>query len=411
MAVATMSSGPLSVRCRMPVRPALRVGQRGAVARAPFPRRARTHAPPTVCAAASKPPSYATASTELEALSRVTCVVADSVLSDLEGGAKPKAATVNSSFILGVMKSTYGQAQFKNCLAGAAAYDKSKSLQGIDRTACQIDKAMTNIGSVLADRVEGRVSTEVDPRVAYDTDAIIARTRALKAMYDEVKVPASKVLYAIPCTWEGIQAAKKLEADGIQCHMVHCFSFVQAVAAAQAGASVIQVNVGRIDDWYKKNPGFIRDPTGPRQDAGLVSDVDPGVVLMKKIYMYSKKYHPGSQLMASGLRSKAQALNLAGLEYMVVSPPVLESLENSSTLSGFNDGLRADVSGDDILISLSPEMAKAANIPKLDTVTQPEFIDGLGYLGFDLLKTALEGASSNIERCEPFFQSSVGGQE
>jgi len=273
-------------------------------------------------ASASTPPSHAPAATELESLSNVTCVVTDSVLSELEGGATPQAATVNSAFILGVMKSTYGQAQFKNCLAGAQAYDKSKELEGSARLACQLDKAMTNIGSILAGRVEGRVSTEVDPRIANDTDAIIARVKSLKAMYDEDKVSPSKVLYAIPCTWEGIQAAKHLEGLGIQCHMVHCYSLVQAVAAAQAGASVIQMNIGRVVDWYKKNPGFIKDPTGPRQDAGLVSDVDPGVLLMKKLYMYLKKFHPSTQLMASGIRSKSQALALAGLEYIVVSPPV-----------------------------------------------------------------------------------------
>jgi len=364
-----------------------------------------------VCSA-DAPPSYAPPSTELEALERITGIVSDSMLSEFEEGAKPKAATVNSAFVLGICSSTYGNAELKNAINGAIAYDACKDLEGKARYDCQLERALVNIGSIMAKRVEGRVSTEIDPRLANDTEAIVAQAKNLQASFKEAKVPSDKVLYTIPSTWEGIQAAKQLESLGIQCHMVHCYSYVQAVAAAQAGASVIQINVGRIDDWYLKNPNFIRDPSGPRQDAGLVSDVDPGVKLMIKVYNYVKKFHPDVQLMASGVRSKTQALALAGLDYIVVSPQVIKALEAAPTLSGFNDGLHAGTdSADDIEVVLSPRNARSNDILKAQEVLQPEFVDELGYLGFDLLKTSLAGATSNAERCEPFFQSSAGGQE
>ena len=121
---------------------------------------------------------------------------------------------------------------------------------------------------------------------------------------------------------------------------------------------------------------------GPRQDSGLVSDVDPGVRLMIKVYNYVKKFHPDVQLMASGVRSKAQALALAGLDYIVVSPQVVKALEAAPTLSGFNDGLHAGgSSSDEIEVVLSPRNARNNDILKAQEVAQPEFVEELGYLG------------------------------
>jgi len=333
------------------------------------------------------------------------------MLNELSGGSKPKAATVTPSFILGVLKSTYGQEQFKSAVAGAVAYDKCKAYEGDQRVNCQLDKAMVNVGSILAAKVEGRVSTEVDPRISNDTDAIVKRVESLQTLYTENKVPADKLLYAIPGTWEGIQAVKQLEAKGTQCHVVHVYSLVQAVAAAQAKASVIQVNVGRVDDWYKKHPGFIRDPTGPREDSGLVSDVDPGVCLMAKIYDHVKAANPASQVMATGIRTKKQALALAGIDYIVTSSQVVDTLAAAATLSGFNDGLHGGDSAQDIEVQLSVESAKAATLSLTESITQAIFVDELGYMGFDLLKAGVEGAASNIERCGPFFSGLAGGQE
>jgi len=363
------------------------------------------------CSAAPTPPSHAPAGSELKSLSALTCVVPDSMLSELEGGGKPKAATVNASFILGVLKSPYGQAEFKSAVAGALAYEKCRIEVKDQRIACQLDKALVNVGSILAGTVEGRVSTEVDPRLSNEKDAIVNRVHILREMYKENKTSLSKVLFTIPATWDGLQAVKQLESEGIECHVTHCYSFIQAVAAAQAGASVIQMNIGRIDDWYKTHPGFIRDPTGPREDAGYKSSVDPGVKLMAKVYNYVKSNHPKTQLMASGIREKAQAIQLAGLDYMVISPQLMKVLQETSTLSGFNDGMHGDATTDSIPVMLSPETAAEKAVKKLGDVSQTDFVDELGYLGFDLLKAGVGSAVSNILRCEPFFMTQVGGQE
>ncbi len=148
--------------------------------------------------------------------------------------------------------------QLQLAIERALTYEKCLlELEDMAKRACQYDKALANVGALFSQQVDGRVSTEVDPDVAYDTDAIITRAKHLMTLYEELGIKRNRVIMRIPATWEGIQAAGKLEAQGINTHLVLVYSFVQGAAAAQAGVSVIQPNVGRIYDWYCRHPGVV----------------------------------------------------------------------------------------------------------------------------------------------------------
>jgi transaldolase len=187
------------------------------------------------------------------------------------------------------------------------------------------------------------------------------------------------------------------------------YSFVQAVAAAQAGVSVIQPNIGRIEDWYNQHPGFIRDPMGPRQDVGglFKSDINPGVQLVQRMYNYVKKYHPKSVVMASGIRRKEDALALAGIDYLVLSGRVVEQLDRTPTLQGYNDGLHSTEEDDEgVPRLLSPETAQQATFRNDETqeMTQQLFEDGLKMAGLQLLDQSIKGLVGNVNGIEPYFR-------
>ncbi|KAK9916495.1 hypothetical protein WJX75_003327 [Coccomyxa subellipsoidea] len=304
--------------------------------------------------------------------------------------------------------------EYKIAIENAINYDVCQAETGAAKLACEIDKATVNIGALFSRQVEGRVSTEVDPRLAYDTEAIMTRAQGLLKKYEQMGISKSRILLRIPGTFEGIQAAKQLEAQGIQTHIILVYSFVQATAAAQAGVSVIQPNIGRVDDWFHKYPGVIRDPKGPREDSGFLSDVNPGVRMAARMYNYCQKYHPKTKVMVSGLRKAKDALALAGVDYLVVGPKVLATLSETPTLQGYNDGLTT-LPGDDEYYSprLSPEAAKEAEFEDFETgeVNKQLFEEGLGLVGVSLLKQGVQGLVDDIERLEPFFQNLSVGQE
>lgn len=343
---------------------------------------------------------------ELEALSAITLVVPDSVLMASEKDIPRKAATVSAGVLGGILNNPAGLQEYKTAIERARVYDKCAMATGEARLACQLDKALVNVGSLFLERVEGdgRVSTEVDPRLAYNTEALLKRSRNIVAEYAVLGVPLNRFLLRIPATWEGIQAAKQLEAEGVATHLVLVYSFVQAAAAAQAGVSVIQPNVGRIGDYYIKNPGAIRDHKGPREDSGFGSRTNPGIALVERIYSYVERYYSGSAVMATGIRHKSEALQLAGIHYMTVSPTVWDQLQESPTLQGYNDGLSAGSGLDDGLERrLSPKAAAETLFSKreLETVTAESFAADLGELGLQLLHQGLKGLQESADRLEP----------
>lgn len=204
----------------------------------------------------------------------------------------------------------------------------------------RVDRALANVAAIMKDNVTGRVSVEVDPRLANDSDALTHRGQQLAELCVEAGAPKDRIVLRIPATWEGIQAAAALEAQNIATHLISTFSFVQTAAAAQVGTSVVQINVGRISDWYDRNPGVLRDPHGPREGRAMMmagygtASPNPGVLLVEKAWSYCKNHHSKTKIMASGLRSKEEALALAGCDFLVMGPRVLESLGSASTLSG-----------------------------------------------------------------------------
>lgn len=319
------------------------------------------------------------------------------------------------------MANPTGSGRFKFAIEQARYYGKDATPAGGDRMALQVDKALANVGALMLEGVAGRVSAEVDPRLAGDTSALIERGRQMVRMFAENGVPKDRILLRMPATWEAIQAAKTLEAEGVQCHLVCIFSFVQAVAAAQAGASVLQINIGRLADWYNRNPGVLRDRNAPLEAnvmarAGYgAAPPNPGLLLVEKVYAYLHTAHPKTKIMASGLRSKQEALQLAGCDYIVVGPRVLESLKSSATLEGYNDGLRSVADAEDagVRARLSSAFAAAYELSPVETgvVDAASFKEDLGMAGRELLDDSLRRLVDDANRLEPLFLNQAGGQE
>ncbi|DBA67125.1 TPA: hypothetical protein ACH3X2_001449 [Trebouxia sp. C0005] len=355
-----------------------------------------------------KPPSSSTAATELEALSQWSTIIPDTVLMQKIEELELQAATVSSTVLAGMMGNPRVAREYQMAIEHGIQYDKCQT--DSHKLACILDKALANVGAIFAEQVEGRVSTEVDPRAAYDTDKMLSRAHNLIENYKENGISSDRILIRLPATWQGIQAAKQLEQEGVAAHVTLIYSFVQAQAAAQAGVSVIQPNVGRIMDWYKKHPGYIKNQRGPRSDGGSLFDNDnPGVQLAERIYNYCAKYHPKTKVMVAGFRSKADALALAGVDYLVLNERIVDSLDKASTLQGYNDGFRADEKDDESGVpqQLSSDSAQQVEFSSSETVevTRQLFEEGLGMAGLELLDTGIKSLVEDVNRLEPIFSN------
>jgi transaldolase len=187
-----------------------------------------------------------------------------------------------------------------------------------------MDKLGVAFGLEILKIVPNRVSTEVDARLSFDTAASIKKARSLIAMYEAAGIPRERVLIKLASTWEGIQAARELKADGIRCNLTLLFSFAQAVACAEAGVQLISPFVGRILDWYKKATGT----------AAYAPDQDPGVVSVTRIYNYYKRFGYATEVMGASFRNRDEILQLAGCDLLTISPALLEELQaNEGTVT------------------------------------------------------------------------------
>jgi transaldolase len=183
-----------------------------------------------------------------------------------------------------------------------------------------MDKLAVNFGTEILKIVPGRVSTEIDARLSFDTEATIRRAEGLAALYEESGVdPRTQVLFKIASTWEGVRAAERLEAQGLHCNLTLLFSFPQAVAAAEAGVTLISPFVGRILDWYKNNQNV----------AGYPADEDPGVLSVTRIYNYFKRHGYKTVVMGASFRNSEEILALAGCDLLTISPVLLGELAAS----------------------------------------------------------------------------------
>ncbi|MCC7060601.1 MAG: transaldolase [Burkholderiaceae bacterium] len=241
----------------------------------------------------------------LEQLKRFTVVVADTGDFNSMRAYGPRDATTNPSLILKAV----GKPEYRALLTRTLAAHPEESVAGL------CDRLLVQFGAEILAIVPGRVSTEVDARLAFDGEATIARARQLIALYEQAGFGRNRVLVKVASTWEGIRAAEVLENEGIHCNLTLLFSFAQAVACADAGVTLVSPFVGRIHDWYCKRDGVEYAP-----------EEDPGVLSVRRIYRYFKKFGYPTEVMGASFRSIGQVLALAGCDLLTISPDLLEQL-------------------------------------------------------------------------------------
>jgi len=255
-------------------------------------------------------------SSQLAQLKKMTTVVADT--GDIEAIAKfqPQDATTNPSLLLKAASLPNYQGLVKDSVTWAKTQSDNATQQVIDAA----DKLSVLIGLEILKTVPGRISTEVDARLSFDTAASITKAHKLIAMYNEAGISNDRILIKLASTWEGIKAAEQLEQEGINCNLTLLFSFAQARASAEAGVYLISPFVGRILDWYKKDTG--------RND--YASHEDPGVVSVTSIYNYYKQQGFNTVVMGASFRNIGEILELAGCDRLTISPQLMDELANSN---------------------------------------------------------------------------------
>ncbi len=250
---------------------------------------------------------------QLDQLKKFTTVVADS--GDFKQLAQyaPRDATTNPSLILkAVQKPEY-----------APLFNETVKAHGSEPTDAIIDEVLVRFGLEILKIVPGRVSTEVDARLSFDCAASVAKALRLIAMYEQAGIPRARVLIKLASTWEGIQAARSLQREGINCNMTLLFSFSQAVACGEACAKLISPFVGRIYDWYKKSAGAKWD------EAANAGANDPGVKSVAQIYTYYKKFGIETEVMGASFRNVGQIQALAGCDLLTIAPELMAELKAS----------------------------------------------------------------------------------
>lgn len=246
---------------------------------------------------------------QLDQLKEVTVVVADTGnFNELEQF-RPQDATTNPSLILKAIE----MPEYEEILDAAVRENSSEGVEAI------MDHLLVQFGQKILEIVPGRVSTEVDARLSFDTKATIQKAKDIITLYAKMGIDKERILIKIASTWEGIQAAKELEKEGIHCNMTLLFSLAQAVACAEAKATLISPFVGRILDWYKAAEG--RD---------FAPQEDPGVLSVKQIYNYYKKFGYNTEVMGASFRNKGEILELAGCDLLTISPALLSELASSN---------------------------------------------------------------------------------
>ena len=238
----------------------------------------------------------------LDSLKKHSVVVADTGDIDAVAKWRPQDTTTNPSLLLSAAQDPRYRALVEASLA-----------PDLERT---LDQLFVAFGAEILKHIPGRVSTEVDARLSFDTEASIAKARTLISLYEQKSIPREKVLIKLASTWEGIRAAERLEREGIHCNLTLLFSFAQAVACADAGVTLISPFVGRIYDWHK----------AARKVDDIPAAEDPGVASVTKIYGYYKKHGYATQVMGASFRKVEQILALAGCDLLTIAPDLLQKL-------------------------------------------------------------------------------------
>jgi transaldolase len=273
----------------------------------------------------------------LEQLKNYTQVVADTGDFASIEAYQPIDATTNPSLIYAASQ----QAKYQSLIDDAIAFGKKSSTDKKIQLSKAMDKLAVNFGLKILEIVPGRVSTEVDARLSFDTDATVTKAHELIALYESAGIPRERVLIKIASTWEGIKAAEILEKEGIHCNLTLLFSIAQAIACAEADVRLISPFVGRILDWHKKDRG-VSDIPAPE---------DPGVVSVTNIFNYYKKYGYTTQVMGASFRNTGEIIELTGSDLLTISPSLLSELEKMEGK---------------LVKKLDAEKAKASNMEKIN---------------------------------------------
>lgn len=263
--------------------------------------------------------TLATMATLLEQLKQQTVVVADTGDFASIQKFKPRDATTNPSLIAAAA----AMPQYQGLITAALDWAKAESPGASKAAVCKraVDRLAVEFGIEILKVVPGRVSTEVDARLSYDTEASIAKARDLIAMYEKAGFGRERVLIKLASTWEGIKAAEQLEKEGIRCNLTLLFGFHQAVACAEAGVTLISPFVGRILDWYLKSTG----------KASYAPPEDPGVRSVTAIYNYYKRHGYKTEVMGASFRNLGEITELAGCDLLTIAPKLLAELEASTS--------------------------------------------------------------------------------
>ena len=274
---------------------------------------------------------------QLDSLKKFLSVVADTGDIDSIQKFNPDDCTTNPSLIFKAVQSN----KYKKLVDDVISNSKSRKFsQTEDQVNYIADQLTIAFGIELTKIVPGYVSTEVDSDLSFNTEATVEKAKQIINSYEQSGVPKNRILIKIAGTWEGIQAVKKLEAEGISCNCTLIFSLTQAIACAEAGAFLISPFVGRILDWFKSNTQKDYD-----------SSNDPGVESVEKIFNYFKKFNYNTIVMAASFRNKDEIINLAGCDKLTISPTLLEELSQ-------ND--------DEIKLKLSEENSSSLDIERIN---------------------------------------------
>jgi transaldolase len=313
--------------------------------------------------------------TLLEQLREMTVVVADTGDIQAIETFTPRDATTNPSLITAAAQMPQYQGIVDDTLKGA------RETLGAEASAAQVatlafERLAVSFGRKILDVIPGRVSTEVDARLSFDTDASVAVGRELIAMYEAQGVARERILIKIAATWEGIQAAAILEKEGIHCNLTLLFGLHQAIACAENGITLISPFVGRILDWYKKDTGL--DSYAPAED--------PGVLSVTEIYNYYKKFGYKTEVMGASFRNVGEIVELAGCDLLTIAPSLLAELQSTEA---------------HLERKLDPENAVNASIEKI-TVDKATFdrMHAENRMANDKLAEGIDGFTKALESLE-----------
>ncbi|MGB1130426.1 MAG: transaldolase [Haloferula sp.] len=273
--------------------------------------------------------------TQLDQLKAYTTVVADTGDFESMKTYQPQDATTNPSLIL----QAAGKDEYRPLVEKAVSELKDSDLSGDALVEAILDRILILFGLEILKIVPGRVSTEVDARLSFDAAGTVAKARELISAYEAEGISRDRILIKIASTWEGIKAAEELEKEGIHCNLTLLFSFAQAVACAEAGVQLISPFVGRILDWYKASTG-----------EEYTAETDPGVLSVREIYTYYKKFGYETEVMGASFRNTGEIIALAGCDLLTIGPGLLQQLQEST---------------DEVPRVLSPEAAAEADLEKI----------------------------------------------